>query len=65
MCQVSLYQQFIQEDMNTTVSNVHLAHHDHMKRCKAAWYCSKECQTQHWKAGHKIDCIKPTKKANA
>ena len=31
--------------MNTTVANVHLTHHGHMKRCKAAWYCSKECQT--------------------
>ena len=26
--------------------------------CKAAYYCGKECQTNHWKAGHKIDCIK-------
>ena len=26
--------------------------------CKAAYYCGKECQTYHWKAGHKIDCIK-------
>jgi TPR repeat protein len=24
--------------------------------CKAASYCSKKCQVQHWKAGHKIDC---------
>ena len=30
-------------------------------RCRAAWYCSKECQVQHWKAeegGHKQCCIK-------
>lgn len=27
------------------------------KRCRAAWYCGKECQVQHWKMGHKIDCI--------
>ena len=27
-------------------------------RCLGAWYCGKECQVQHWKAGHKIDCIK-------
>ncbi len=27
-------------------------------RCLGAWYCGKECQAQHWKAGHKIDCIK-------
>ncbi len=30
-------------------------------RCLAAWYCGKECQVQHWKAGHKIDCIKKMK----
>jgi len=27
-------------------------------RCLGAWYCGKECQVQHWKAGHKIDCTK-------
>mmetsp|Transcript_9266 Transcript_9266/g.14244 ORF Transcript_9266/g.14244 Transcript_9266/m.14244 type:complete len:316 (+) Transcript_9266:402-1349(+) len=26
-------------------------------RCLAAWYCGKECQVQHWKAGHKMDCV--------
>ena len=30
-------------------------------RCLGAWYCGKECQVQHWKAGHKIDCIKSKK----
>jgi hypothetical protein len=25
-------------------------------RCKAFHYCSKKCQVQHWKAGHKVDC---------
>ena len=25
-------------------------------RCKAAVYCSKECQTRAWKAGHKREC---------
>ncbi|KAL7547406.1 hypothetical protein ACHAWF_010716 [Thalassiosira exigua] len=25
-------------------------------KCKAVRYCSKECQVQHWKEGHKIDC---------
>ena len=26
--------------------------------CKAAYYWGKECQRIHWKAGHKVDCIK-------
>eukprot|EP00985_Skeletonema_marinoi_P023272 scaffold15391_cov99-Skeletonema_marinoi.AAC.1 len=26
-------------------------------RCLGAWYCGKECQVQHWKNGHKFDCI--------
>ncbi|EJK44804.1 hypothetical protein THAOC_36627 [Thalassiosira oceanica] len=25
-------------------------------RCKAQWYCSKECQVEAWKAGHNKDC---------
>ena len=25
-------------------------------RCLGAWYCGKECQVQHWKNGHKVDC---------
>ena len=25
-------------------------------RCKAFYYCSKKCQVEHWKAGHKVDC---------
>jgi hypothetical protein len=25
-------------------------------RCKAFYYCSRECQKEHWKAGHKVDC---------
>ena len=25
-------------------------------RCKAVYYCSKKCQVEHWKAGHKVDC---------
>ena len=24
--------------------------------CKAGWYCSKECQVEAWRAGHKKDC---------
>jgi len=25
-------------------------------KCKAQWYCSKECQVEAWRAGHKKDC---------
>jgi hypothetical protein len=25
-------------------------------RCKGFCYCSKKCQVEHWKAGHKVDC---------
>lgn len=27
-------------------------------RCKSVWYCCKECQVQHYKAGHKDVCNK-------
>ena len=27
-------------------------------RCKAFHYCSKKCQVEHWKNGHKVDCNK-------
>jgi TPR repeat protein len=27
-------------------------------RCRAAFYCGKECLTKHWKMGHKVDCLK-------
>ena len=25
-------------------------------KCKAQWYCSRECQVEAWRAGHKKDC---------
>ena len=25
-------------------------------RCKTVYYCKRECQTAHWKAGHKKEC---------
>ncbi|EJK50244.1 hypothetical protein THAOC_30813, partial [Thalassiosira oceanica] len=25
-------------------------------KCKAQWYCSKECQVESWRAGHRKDC---------
>ena len=28
--------------------------------CKAAYYCSRHCQANHWKAGHRKDCVKKT-----
>ena len=30
--------------------------------CKAAHYCSKACQKQHWKNGHKERCVAPEKR---
>ena len=27
-------------------------------RCHCAWYCGKDCQKEHWKAGHKCDCVR-------
>ena len=30
-------------------------------KCKAVWYCGRKCQVEHWKAGHKKDCIKDHK----
>ena len=27
-------------------------------KCKLFHYCGKQCQIAHWKAGHKLDCIK-------
>lgn len=26
-------------------------------RCRASWYCGKECQRKHWRDGHKSDCF--------
>ena len=26
-------------------------------QCKAAYYCGRDCQLQHWKRGHKWDCM--------
>ena len=27
-------------------------------RCRSVWYCGKDCQRAHWRAGHKRDCVK-------
>ena len=29
-------------------------------KCRALWYCSKECQVEAWRAGHKQDCKRAT-----
>lgn len=29
-------------------------------RCEAAFYCSQDCQTADWKAGHSVDCVRST-----
>ena len=26
-------------------------------KCKAIYYCNRACQTDHWKKGHKWDCV--------
>jgi len=28
-------------------------------RCKVVYYCSRQCQTKHWRGGHKLDCKSP------
>ena len=30
-------------------------------RCQKARYCGAECQKIHWKAGHKKECVRPSK----
>lgn len=30
--------------------------------CKAAYYCNRDCQVAHWKAGHKKECVRKLKK---
>ena len=30
--------------------------------CKTAYYCNRDCQVAHWKAGHKKDCVRKLKK---
>jgi Flp pilus assembly protein TadD len=34
-------------------------------RCMASWYCCIECQTNHWKAGHKHKCVQVTEAIEA
>lgn len=33
-------------------------------RCKVTYYCSRECQKNHWKAGHKLVCRPATEKSS-
>ena len=30
----------------------------HCAKCKSVWYCGRKCQLEHWKDGHKMDCVK-------
>mmetsp|Transcript_338 Transcript_338/g.656 ORF Transcript_338/g.656 Transcript_338/m.656 type:complete len:161 (+) Transcript_338:37-519(+) len=40
--------------------------HLHCSRCKITFYCSKDCQTIHWKkGGHKKFCVDPSKRTLA
>ena len=39
-----------------TFCNLHTLHLLKCSQCKAASYCSKECQLKHWKSGHKQEC---------
>ena len=33
---------------------------NHCSRCKDVSYCSKACQKQHWRGGHKDTCQAPS-----
>ena len=32
--------------------------HSSCARCGLAWYCARACQAEHWKHGHKQQCVK-------
>lgn len=40
---------------NCGIQNVPL---QQCQRCRAVYYCGKKCSTEHWKKGHKVDCLK-------
>ena len=42
-----------------TVQDLGVTCLDSCSRCKASYYCSKECQMCAWKAGHKMACRSP------
>ena len=51
----------IEGHLNCRCNNCHKEATSTLKkcvRCKAAWYCGKECQIEHWNSGHKVDCVK-------
>lgn len=33
-------------------------------RCRSVWYCSRECQSSHWRASHKRECLTYTEDHN-
>ncbi|CAJ1966287.1 unnamed protein product [Cylindrotheca closterium] len=40
---------------NCNAQNVPLSQ---CRQCRGVHYCSKTCSTEHWKKGHKLDCLK-------
>lgn len=41
-----------------TLKELGLTHLSWCRRCRMVYYCSPECQSYHWKAGHKQECRK-------
>jgi len=37
--------------------------HKPCSRCKVTFYCSRDCQVAHWKAGHKAVCVTPAERS--
>ena len=58
--QVTLIEKVVQQGCNYCITNAKNCD-GKLKccsRCKSAWYCGKICQTNAWKDGYKVDCVK-------